>query len=255
MPLLDLDIVGFLPFSSTAWSGKNSAVVFLPGCNFSCGYCHSYPLVLYAGKLPRIENEKIFSGLQKNRGSIQGIVVSGGEPTLHGARLVSFLEKIKNLGFETKLDTNGSNPFMVKTLIDNNLLDFISLDIKAAYTPAKYFSITKKKSVLSKVMKSIDIVISSGIDYEFSFTFVPGLHSPRDVFAVTRYLKGAKLFVLQQFRQENGVMDKAFESMLSPSYDELVQIAQNINGIAEVRVRTVNGDQSVSCVQKIEAAK
>lgn len=251
----ELDVVGFLPFSPTAWAGKPSAVIFVPGCNFSCGYCHSYPLVLYPSKLPRMELQKIFSELEKSRSSIDGIVVSGGEPTLHGARLTNFLEKIKCLGFEVKIETNGSNPFMIRTLVDNNLADFISMDIKAAYSPAKFFAVTKKKAILSKVMKSIDLIISSGVDYEFTMTFVPGLHSPRDVFAVARYLKGAKRFVLQQFRADNGVMDKAFESVKSPAYEELVEIAQSIRNIADVRVRTHNGDQVVSSPQKIEVLK
>ncbi len=251
----ELDIVGFLPFSSSAWIGKNAAVAFVPGCNFLCGYCYNYPLVLYPSKLPRIELKKIFSELQRERASIQGIVVSGGEPTLHGAKLANFLEKAKDLGLETKIDTNGSNPFMIRTLIDNNLLDFVSLDIKAAYTPAKYFSVAKKKAVLSKVMKSIDLVISSGIDYEFTMTFVPGLHSARDVFAITRYLKGAKRFVLQQFKTDAGVMEKEFETRHSPTYDELVEIAQNIKNIAEIRVRTQKGDAVVSELQRIEALK
>lgn len=251
----ELDVVGFLPFSPTAWSGKNSSVVFVPGCNFSCGYCHSYPLVLYPNKLPRIELKKIFSELEKQRGSVEGVVISGGEPTLHGAKLTAFLETVKRLGFEVKVETNGSNPFMIRTLIDNNLVDFVSLDIKAPYSPAKFFSVTKKKAILSKVMKSIDLVISSGIDYEFTMTFVPRLHTARDVFAVARYLKGAKRFVLQQFRPENGVMEKEFEAVRSPTYDELVEIAQNIRNIADVRVRTHNGDQVVSSPQKIEALK
>ena len=144
----ELDVVGFLPFSPTAWAGKPSAVIFVPGCNFSCGYCHSYPLVLYPSKLPRMELQKIFSELEKSRSSIDGIVVSGGEPTLHGARLTNFLEKIKCLGFEVKIETNGSNPFMIRTLVDNNLADFISMDIKAAYSPAKFFAVTKKKAIL-----------------------------------------------------------------------------------------------------------
>lgn len=251
----DLDIVGFLPFSKTAWIGKNSAVVFVPGCNFSCGYCYSYPLILYSNKLPRMEPEKVFSEIQKGRESISGVVVSGGEPTLHGTKLTGFLEKVKSLGFEAKIDTNGSNPFMIRTLVDDNLVDFFSMDIKAAYTPAKYFAVTKKKAILSKVMKSIDLIISSGVDYEFTMTYVPGLHSPRDVFAVSRYLKGAKRFVLQQFRPEGGAMEKRFEQLHSPSYDELVEIAQRIRNIAEVRVRTQNGDQIVSEPQRIEALK
>ncbi len=252
-----LDVVGFLPFSSSAWIGKKSAVVFVPGCNFLCGYCHSYPLVLYPNKLPRIELEKVFSEIvsERQRAGIEGIVVSGGEPTLHGTKLTAFLEKIKDFGFEAKIDTNGSNPFMIRTLVDNNLVDFVSLDIKAPYLPAKYFSVTKKKAVLSKIMKSIDLVISSGIDYEFTMTFVPSLHSPRDVFAIARYLKGAKRFVLQQFRAENGVMDDAFESVATPSYDSLVEIAQKIRNISEVRVRTLQGDQIVSATQRIEAVK
>lgn len=251
----ELDIVGFLPCSESAWAGKKSAVVFLPGCNFFCGYCHGHELLLNPEKLQRIENEKVFLELKKNNSTIDSVVVSGGEPTLHGARLVAFLEKIKNLGFLVKLETNGSNPFMIRTLLDNSLVDFVSLDIKAAYTPAKYFLVTKKKGVLSKVMKSIDIVISSNLDYEFSFTFVPGLHTAKDVFAVARYLKGAKRFVLQQFRKENGLLSEEFEKYRESSYNELVEIAQSIRNIADVRVRTAHNEQSVSDAQKIELRK
>ncbi|MGC8971837.1 MAG: anaerobic ribonucleoside-triphosphate reductase activating protein, partial [bacterium] len=161
-------IGGLQKFSLIDYPGKISAVIFTKGCNFRCPYCHNPELVIFDGK-DLIEEDYIFSFLREKRGKLDGVVLTGGEPTLQ-SDLINFLKEIKGLGFFTKLDTNGSNPEVIERLLEEKILDYIAMDIKANLE--KYNDVTHSNVDIEKIKKSIDIIMHSGIDYEFRTTIV-----------------------------------------------------------------------------------
>ncbi len=250
--MADLEIVGFWPKSLTDWPGKPSAVVLVPGCNFRCGYCYSGAIVTAPQALPRIPEKEILQTLLKKNDSIRGIVVTGGEPTLHGARLNHFLSACQEMGYLTRIETNGSNPFALRSLIQDELLDSLVLDLKAPLYPEKYFEATQKKGVLSKIKTAIALTQRSGIDIEYRIVVVPGVHSFRDVFSLAKNLKNAKRVVLQQFSPANGTLNAEFSQKTKTEYDYLLALAQGIErlhlGIREIKIKTDKGEETVNTV-------
>lgn len=248
----DLDIVGFIPKSFSEWRGKVSSTVFVPGCNFLCGYCFSHQLILHPNSLPKIPMAEILEHLADKQNGLQAVVVTGGEPTLHGNRLMRFLEEVQSIGLLTRIETNGSNPFMLRTLIENDLVDSVVLDIKAPLYPDRYLEATGKTAVLSKIKRSVFMTLKSGIDYEFRVVVIPGKTTVRDIQSIGRSIRGAKRFVLHSFTPFSGTLDKKFESIAAASYDELIELGQKVSGIQEVRIRTERGEETVNRLTQIQ---
>ena len=174
--LPDMRIGGFQKFSLIDYPDFISAVVFTQGCNFRCPFCHNPELVLPDSFGPTIDSEYILNFLNHRKGKIDGVVLTGGEPTLQ-PDLLSFLKKIKAMSFMIKLDTNGTRPEVVRNALDENLLDFIAMDIKA---PLNFYSEISGVDVdTGSITKSIDLILTSGIDYRFRTTWVPRLHSQK----------------------------------------------------------------------------
>lgn len=171
---------------------KPACIVFLAGCNFRCVYCHNPAAV--KGKA-NISEEKFFSFLESRKGKLQGVVVSGGEPTIQPG-IVRFIAGIKEKGFAVKLDTNGSRPEILKELLQKNLLDYIAMDVKAPFS--KYKDIALAKGYAKSIKKSIKLVMGSGIDYEFRTTCHPML-SKKDIQKTAEQVKGAKKYFLQEY--------------------------------------------------------
>ena len=194
------------------YPGRVAATVFLLGCNFRCPFCYSAELVLPEKiKLqPRISEKALFDFLRTRQGLLGGVVICGGEPTLQ-KDLVEFVSQIKQLGYKVKLDTNGSNPEMLAELLSKNLLDYIAMDIKAPLDQEKYEKATGVKVNLTKIKKSIEIIKSSGVDYEFRTTVVPGFHSKEDVLQMAQDIGPAKKYCLQNFRGEKTIDPKLEE--------------------------------------------
>lgn len=192
-----LPIKGFQKTSMIDYPGKICSVVFVGNCNFRCPYCQNPDLILKHKKLPNIPEKEIFRHLEKRRKWIDGICVTGGEPCLY-EDLIDFVKKIRSMGFLIKLDTNGSNPDMLKYLIKKRLLDYIAMDIKAPMK--KYSNAAGVKINVVNIRKSAGLILKSGIDYEFRTTVVPRLFREDDVVSIGKWLKGAKLYALQQFR-------------------------------------------------------
>ncbi len=195
-----MEIKGFVDVSFVDWDGKLSSVIFLPTCNFRCPFCHNVNLVLHPEKLDRIPFEDVEDQLKKQRGWIDGVCITGGEPTLHGG-LPELCSQLKKMGFLVKLDTNGTNPTMLKELMDRGLVDYVAMDIKAPLNVEKYSKATgiKAEKLLEKVKESIRLLLGSNMDYEFRTTVVPTLHDEEDIKQICRSLKGCKKYVLQRF--------------------------------------------------------
>lgn len=190
-------IGGFQKFTLIDYPGKIAATVFTLGCNFLCPFCHNPELVdeLKMAKQPRISAAEILKFLAARRGLLEGVCVTGGEPTLQ-ADLPSFVWQIKKLGFLVKIDTNGSNPRMLAELLRGGLVDFVAMDIKAPLE--KYQKIASGNVVLADIQRSIDLTRQAP-DYEFRTTILPFWHTAEDILSVGRWLRGAKKYCLQQF--------------------------------------------------------
>ena len=210
------------------YPGKIACTLFTFGCNFRCPYCHNPELVLDNG-IPSIPEEQIMGFLEKRKNFLEGVCITGGEPTLY-SDLPEFIKKVKALGFSVKLDTNGTNPKMVKELIDRKLVDYIAMDIKAPLE--KYDDVVRVKADKKKIKESIEI-IKAFPEYEFRTTILPDLLSKNDMIAIAKWLSGAKRFFIQQFKPSK-TLDKSFLGKRTYTKDELEDIRETIKSFFEV---------------------
>ena len=191
------------------WDGKISSVFFLPSCNFRCPFCHNVALVLHPETEETTPFERVEDYLKKQKTWIDGICITGGEPTLQ-PDLLPFLRQVQALGLDAKVDTNGYHPDVLEMLLDAGLLDFVALDIKAP--PEKYPLLSGLPDVdVAHIEQSIALLKESAIPYEFRTTVVPGLLDANDVEAIARWIVGAQRYALQQFRPTNTI-DPALEA-------------------------------------------
>ncbi len=193
-----IEIGGLQKLTLIDYPGRVAATVFLVGCNFRCPFCYSSELVLpeKIKNQPKISEKVFFDFLKERKGLLEGVVICGGEPTIH-KDLPDFCQKIKKLKYLVKLDTNGSNPKMLKDLITKKLIDYVAMDIKAL--KEKYNKVTGVKVDIKKIQRSIDILKEGKVDYEFRSTIVPALHTKEDVIEMAKWIRGAKRYFLQNF--------------------------------------------------------
>lgn len=190
-----MKIGGFQKMTVLDYPGKVACTVFTHGCNLRCPFCHNAGLVVRDEDL--IDENEILSYLNKRRGILDGVCISGGEPTLQ-SDLFDFMKKIKDLGMLIKLDTNGTCPDKLQYAIDNGLVDYVAMDIKNCREEyAKTCGLSKMD--ISKIEKSVEILMQSGIDYEFRTTVTKELHTPDDFAKIGQWIKGAKRYYIQSF--------------------------------------------------------
>jgi pyruvate formate lyase activating enzyme len=228
-------IKGLQKVSAADYPGTVSCVVFIGGCNFRCPFCHNPELVeTPSSRLRTISEESLLGFLGSRRKWLDGVVFSGGEPTIY-RDLPELMRKVKALGYKVKLDTNGSNPGMLQSLLREGLLDYIAMDIKAPLE--KYPRVANAFIDKADIERSVRLIRKSGIRYEFRSTLVPILHPEADVMAIGHWLNGSEKLVLQQFRP--GVtLDRAYERERSYSAGELRMFAEDLRpffGRVEVR--------------------
>ncbi|MBI2629616.1 anaerobic ribonucleoside-triphosphate reductase activating protein [Candidatus Pacearchaeota archaeon] len=193
-------IKGLVPSSLVDWDGKVVSVIFLAGCNFKCKFCSNKDLVLNPDKLKTIPFKEIEKYFKENKEFIDGVVITGGEPTIY-EYFPALCRKIKELGFKVKIDTNGTNPEMLKELLDEKLVDFAAMDIKTSFE--NYSEIIGAEADLENIKKSIEI-ISKFPEYEFRTTIYPEIKK-QDLIKIAVYLKeknANQAFFLQQFRND-----------------------------------------------------
>ena len=231
-------IGGFQKLTLIDFPGKLAAIVFTSGCSFRCPFCYNPELVLpeKIKSQPKIPEKDILDFLKEREGLLEGLVITGGEPTIH-EDLPEFIKKIKKMGYSVKLDTNGSNPKMLKDLIDKKLIDYVAMDIKAPLKEKDYNKATGVKGALSKVKKSIKIIQNSGIDYEFRTTVVPTIHKKEDIIEIVRLISTTKKYYLQNFRPEKSI-NKKFGKIKPYPVEYLLEIQKAIAPFFEIcRVR------------------
>lgn len=219
-----MKIKGFIKNTFIEYPGKIAAMIFLPSCNFRCSFCFNPELILDSDKLKDIDEREVFDFLEKQKKWIDGVVISGGEPTLN-KDLPDFIKKIKKMGYLVRIYTNGTNPNMLKQLINEKLIDSIAMDIKAQLNEESYEKVTNVKGILEDVKKSISLIMNSGLDYEFRTTVVPSAHSEKDIEEIAKHIKGANLFVLQKFLPENA-LDEKLKKLKTQSDEEMKKLAE-----------------------------
>jgi len=191
------------------YPGKVSSVLFLSGCNFDCPYCHNPALVNGSPLLsPPVDEEAVYDFLESRRSFLDGVVISGGEPTLHKG-LVTLCEKIKQMGYKVKLDTNGSRPQVIKMLIDDGLVDYIAMDIKT--DPFKYSPLTKEDYTPERILSSIMVIMESNLPYEFKTTCIKPLVDVSVIETISRLIEGSDLYALQRFQRTEVLHPEFFE--------------------------------------------
>lgn len=199
-----MEIHGFQKLTLLDYPEHIAATVFTGGCNFRCPFCHNGELVLNPQAAPLISEEEIVATLKKRQGMLQGVCITGGEPTLQ-RDLREFIVKVKELGFLVKLDTNGYRPAVLRALLEEGLLDYVAMDVKAA--PGNYALAAGVPGMdVRPVLESIALLKESRIPYEFRTTVVKGIHSVEEFEEIGRLLAGSRAYYLQGFRESEGLL-------------------------------------------------
>ena len=215
------------------YPGHLAATVFTVGCNFRCPFCHNPELVSNVKyNISSILEKEFFDFLETRKGKIEGVCITGGEPTIQ-PDIVEFIRKIKEQGYKVKLDTNGARPDVLRQLFSRKtclpagrLLDFVAMDIKSSLE--KYNSATNSKVDVERIKLSVDLIRNSGIDYEFRTTAVPGLHSESDFADIGQWLEGSKKYVLQAFEDKGKILDPSLIKKTKGKKLDLEKIAKKV---------------------------
>ena len=211
-------IGGLIKFSLIDYPGKMAAVIFTQGCNLRCPFCHNPELVVPELFHPSIPEIEIFEFLKKRQKQLEGVVVTGGEPTIH-EDLISFLDKINQMGYLVKLDTNGTNPRRLKIIINLKLINYIAMDVKA---PLEKYPILVGRNINTDLIKeSIDIILSSSIAYEFRTTLVKSLLGKEDISRILVLIEGAERYFLNPFISRESILDKTLLEKESYTGEEI----------------------------------
>lgn len=225
-------IGGFQEFSLIDYPNKICAIVFTQGCNFRCPYCHNPELIDTKRCAKGMEQERIFSFLERRKGKLDAVEVTGGEPTLQ-RDLLEFLKRIKEMGYLTKLDSNGTRPDIIAEAVKKGLVDYLAMDIKA---PLEKYEETVRATVdTSKIAASMDVIMGSNLDYEFRTTVVKSQLTKDDIIEIVKLIKGAKLYVLQKFVPSK-TLDEKFLNETSYDDEALEVLRQKVKEYVTVSV-------------------
>ena len=231
-----MKILGLQKLSLLDYPGKIACTVFLGGCNFRCPYCHNGSLALGQGEAV-MDMDEFLAFLDKRRGRLEGVCISGGEPTLHHD-LPELIAEIRSRGYAVKLDTNGTNPEMLLSLINDGLLDYVAMDIKNS--PEKYIDTISNSefrisNFMEKIKASASILMQGKVDFEFRTTLMRELHSPEDMEAIGRWIGGEEKYFLQTYRDEGDLIEGGFTAYSREETEALLGIVKKYLPNAEIR--------------------
>lgn len=227
-----MKVFGFEKLSMVDFPGHLCCTVFTDGCNFKCPFCQNSDLVKMQN-LREINQDEIFSYLLKRKGVIDSVCVSGGEPTIY-PDLEQFIVKIKSLGFLVKLDTNGTNYEMLKRLIENNLVDYVAMDIKNSLSAYGETAGTNFVD-LENIKKSVELLKRNLVDYEFRTTLVKQFHSTSTITEMANWLDGAKRIFLQHFVDNGTCLQKGLNEVEKQDAEKFLDILKNHVNYVELR--------------------
>ena len=216
-------IKGLQKLTLLDYKGYLAATIFTGGCNFTCPFCQNKELVLYPNAVPNIPEAEVYHFLESRKGRLEAVCITGGEPTLQ-QDLTQFIEKVRTLGYKVKLDTNGTNPTKIKELLDNNLVDYIAMDIKNSWN--KYNISTDTDHISKELLnQSIDYIMQSNCDYEFRTTIMRELHTKEDILSICKRIQGAKAYYIQPYRESPEVIHPVYSSYSRQELEYFLHIA------------------------------
>ncbi|HUT02513.1 MAG TPA: anaerobic ribonucleoside-triphosphate reductase activating protein [bacterium] len=198
---MNYDIRGFVEVSFLDWVGAVCSIIFLPNCNFRCPYCHNADLVLRPKEVPRVPEAVIFPKLRKQKKWIEGVVVTGGEPTL-SPTLPDLLSSLHRYGLKVKLDSNGSRPDVLRDMINEGLVDYAVIDVKAPLDKGKMDAVTGIDAPLDAISESIEFIRGCGLPHQFRTTFCPKFLTFDDLELIGDAIRGADVWTVQNFKNE-----------------------------------------------------
>ena len=225
-----MNIRGLYKTSLLDYPGRICSVIFTGGCNLRCRYCHNPELALNSPELERIEQDSIIEFLQKRKGRIDGITVTGGEPALNPG-LAPFLKRVKDLGLLVKLDSNGFFPDAVRKCVDQGLVDYAALDMKTS--PEKYSDLTCASCDFYRIIDTIDVLKKGNVDFELRTTCVPGYVTVDDIDSIGNALGGVKNYFLQQFVSTGPMIDSAMNEVVPYKAEYLHLLRERVLLFAE----------------------
>ena len=215
------------------YPGHTACTVFTGRCNWRCPFCHNASLVLRPEEQPVIDQEEFFAFLKKRRGLLDGVAVTGGEPTLN-RDLPDFLRQVKEQGFETKLDTNGTNPTMLREILSAGLADYVAMDIKAGRD--NYPAVTGTvRPGLAAVEESVELLKTCGVEHEFRTTVVRELHSEADFADIGRWLRGEERYFLQAFKDSGDLVSGSCSPCTREEMERFLSVVRESIPGAELR--------------------
>ena len=217
-----MKIGGLQRISLIDYPKELSAIIFTKGCNFRCPYCHNPELVVGSANI--INTDIVLDFLKNRVGKLSAVSITGGEPTLH-SDLPEFIKQIKSMEYKIKLDTNGTNPGMLKQIINDKIVDYVAMDVKAPLD--KYSTVVGVEVDIANIVESINIIKESDIDYEYRTTVVESCLVKEDIISIAEMIKGAKIYYLQRFIPSK-TLDSSFLNKKAYNDEDLLQLAKVI---------------------------
>ncbi|MBP3891448.1 MAG: anaerobic ribonucleoside-triphosphate reductase activating protein [Solobacterium sp.] len=233
--LSNIKIGGLQKLTLLDYPGKAAATIFTSGCNFKCPYCHNRDLVFVPDNYAYLNAEEVLEYLEKRKGVLDGVCISGGEPLLQEG-LLDFIKQIKRLNYLVKIDTNGNHPERLKKLVDSGYVDYVAMDVKNS--PDKYAAtvgLNEDVFQLSHIKESISYLLTCDIDYEFRTTVVKEFHTKEDLIDIGRWIRGAKHYYLQQYVESGNVIQPGFSAYDKEEMEDLLEEVKALVPTAQLR--------------------
>lgn len=231
-----MNIYGFQTLTLLDYPGFVACTVFLGHCNFRCPFCQNGNLVLHPEREPLIDEETVFSHLEKRKGLLDGVCITGGEPTLE-SELPDFLGKVREMGYRIKLDTNGYRPEVLKSLAEAGLVDYVAMDIKNS--PDRYGETAGLADLdVLRIQKSVEFLMCGAVDYEFRTTVARELHGRAEFERIGKWLAGCRKYCLQNYRESEFVLQPVFSGYSREQLERFRELL--LRSIGQVEIRGVD---------------
>ena len=228
-----MEIHGIQKMTLLDYPEKVACTIFTARCNFRCPFCHNASLVTHVDAAAAISEEEVFSFLAKRQGILDGVCITGGEPLLQ-PDIEEFIRKVKELGYQVKLDTNGSNVLRLRRLVEQGLVDYVAMDIKNA--PDKYgMTIGIEEYDMSNIFQSVDFLMSGDVPYEFRTTVVRGLHTGGRLLDAAKAIRGARRYFLQQFVDSGDLIGEGYSAFSGEEMRDFLSIVSPYVAFAALR--------------------
>ena len=205
------------------YPGKVACTLFTRGCNFRCPFCHNASLVVRADEQPTYTNDEILAFLRKRQGILEGVAITGGEPTLMGG-LYEFIAQVKDMGYSVKLDSNGTRPEVLKKLVLNGLVDYVAMDIKNSPEKYAYTCGLPSSYDLSKIEESKNFLMEGHVDFEFRTTVAKPFHTEEDFYKIGEWIKGSEKYFLQQFKDSGDIIGQEISSFNESEMENILNV-------------------------------